>query len=223
MRRDRSYGADVIVERAASMIGRSGYDLFSNNCEHFATWCVTGEHSSAQVETVWSAAGAIGVGNMAPRIGRSAVVGMGATAPRSASTVMSGLTNLGGSAIGGVTVVAGAGAIAGAGTMMFALRDKAYLADEDRIARRVGRVAGVGGAAVGTLATVHAVGALGVAGYSAAGISSGLAALGSFAGGGMVTGVATVAAIPLLAAFAFALLAYALTKFLTPAAPEPGI
>lgn len=205
------------------MIGSSGYDLFSNNCEHFATWCVTGEHNSAQVEIVWSTAGVVGVGNIALRIGRNAVVGMGATAPRSASNVMSGLTKLRGSAIGGVTVVAGAGAIAGAGTMMFALRDKAYLTDDERTARRAGRVAGVGGAAVGTWAAVHSVGALGVAGYSAAGISSGLAALGSFAGGGMVTGVATVAAIPLLAAFVLALLAYALTKYLTPSAPEPGI
>jgi hypothetical protein len=67
---------------------------------------------------------------------------------------------------------------------------------------------------------VHSVGALGVAGYSAAGLSSGLAALGSVAGGGMVTGVAVVAAIPLLAAFAFALLAYGLMRCLKPPAPE---
>lgn len=97
--------------RAASMIGRSGYDLFSNNCEHFATWCVTGEHSSAQVEMARSTASMVGVGNIAPRIGRSAVVGLGEAAPRSASNVMSGLTKLGGSAIGGVTVVAGASAV----------------------------------------------------------------------------------------------------------------
>jgi hypothetical protein len=220
----RSYGScyspEVIVARATSMVGRSGYDLFSNNCEHFATWCVTGEHSSAQVEAVWSAAGMVGVGNIAPRIGRSAVVGLGETAPRSASNVMSGLTKLGGSAIGGVTVVAGAGAVVGAGTMMLALRDKPYLTDQERTARRVGRVAGAGGAAVGTWAAVHSVGALGVAGYSAAGISSGLAALGSVAGGGMVAGVAVVAAIPLLVAFAFALLAYSLMRWLKPPAPE---
>jgi Lecithin retinol acyltransferase len=214
------YSPEVVVARAASMIGRSGYDLFSNNCEHFATWCVTGEHSSAQVEAVWSATGMIGVGNIAPRVGRGAVVGLGETAPRSASNVMSGLTKLGGSAVGGVTVVAGAGAAVGAGTMLFALRDKPYLTDQERTARRVGRVAGVGGAAVGTWAAVHSVGALGVAGYSAAGLSSGLAALGSFAGGGMVAGVAVVAAIPLLAAFAFALLAYGLMKCLRLPAPE---
>jgi hypothetical protein len=216
----KCYSPEVVVARAASMIGRSGYDLFSNNCEHFATWCVAGEHSSAQVEAVWSTAGMIGVGNIAPRIGRGAVVGLGETAPRSASNVISGLTKLGGSAVGGVTVVAGAGAVVGAGTMLFALRDKPYLNDQERTARRVGRVAGVGGAAVGTWAAVHSVGALGVAGYSAAGLSSGLAALGSVAGGGMVTGVAVVAAIPLLAAFAFALLAYGLMRCLKPPAPE---
>lgn len=139
------YSPEVVVARAASMIGRSGYDLFSNNCEHFATWCVTGEHSSAQVEAAWSTAGMVGVGNVAPRIGRSAVVGLGETAPRSASNVMSGLTKLGGSAIGGVAVVAGAGAVVGAGTILFALRDKPYVTDQERTARRVGRAAGVGG------------------------------------------------------------------------------
>jgi hypothetical protein len=221
--RTRCYRAchnpEIVVARATSMIGRSGYDLFSNNCEHFATWCVTGEHSSAQVEALWSGAGMVGVGNGAPRVARGAVVGLGETAPRSASNVMSGLTKLGGSAIGGVTVVAGAGAVVGAGTMMFALRDKPYLTDQDRTACRVGRVAGVGGAAIGTWVAVHSVGALGVAGYSAAGLSSGLAALGSVAGGGMVAGVAVVAAIPLLAAFVLAMLACGLMRSLKPGLP----
>jgi lecithin:retinol acyltransferase len=223
--RTRSYGtcypAELVVARAIAMIGRSGYDLFSNNCEHFATWCVTGEHSSAQVEAAWSAVGVIGMGKLAPGIGRSAVVGLGETAPRSAANVMSGLTRLGGSAIGGVTVVAGAGAVVGAGTMMLALRDKPYLTDQERTARRAGRIAGVGGAAVGTWAAVQSVGALGIAGYGAAGLSSGLAALGSVAGGGMVTGVAVVGAIPLLAAFGFALLAYRLMRWLEPPGAHP--
>ena len=43
----------------------------------------------------------------------------------------------------------------------------------ERDARRVGRIAGVGGAAIGTGAVVHAVGVLGAAGYGASGISSG--------------------------------------------------
>lgn len=38
-----------IAQRALSRIGDSGYDLFKNNCEHFANWCVAGRHSSGQV------------------------------------------------------------------------------------------------------------------------------------------------------------------------------
>ena len=212
----RAYGmcfdAEAVVARAEAMLGRSGYHLFSNNCEHFATWCVTGEHSSSQVEAALSAAGIVGVSRFAPGIGASAVTSLGNSAPRSAANVMSGLNRVGGSAVGGVVIAAGAGAAVGAGTMMLALRDKPYLTDQERQARRVGRVAAVGGAGVGVGVAVHAVGALGVAGYSAAGLSSGLAALGSVAGGGMAAGVAVVAGIPLVAAFLLALLAYGLMQ-----------
>jgi hypothetical protein len=208
------YGPEMVVARALSMIGRSGYDLFSNNCEHFASWCVTGEHSSAQVDAVWSAAGMCGVASAAPRIGASALVGLGETAPGSASNVMSGLTKLGGSAIGGVVVLAGTGAVLGAGTMMFALRDKPCLTGEERSARGAGRIGAVGGAAIGGAAVVYSVGALGVAGYSGPGFSSGLAALGALNGGGMVAGLAAASAIPVLAAFLVALLAYGLARWL---------
>jgi hypothetical protein len=43
------YVADVVVERAASRLGEQRYDLFFNNCEHFATWCKTGRNESAQL------------------------------------------------------------------------------------------------------------------------------------------------------------------------------
>ena len=46
------YDADVVVERALEKLGRTDYSMWFNNCEHFATWCKIGEHSSAQVETV---------------------------------------------------------------------------------------------------------------------------------------------------------------------------
>lgn len=42
----------VVLTRAFSRIGDTGYSLFSNNCEHFATWCKTGHLESAQVRTV---------------------------------------------------------------------------------------------------------------------------------------------------------------------------
>jgi hypothetical protein len=69
----RAYGArftpEDSVARARSMLGCSGYDLFGNNCEHFASWCVTGEHASAQVEEATSAAGFVGVATVGPRVG----------------------------------------------------------------------------------------------------------------------------------------------------------
>lgn len=41
-----------IVKRAKSRLGEDKYNVFNNNCEHFATWCVTGKSESAQVKTV---------------------------------------------------------------------------------------------------------------------------------------------------------------------------
>jgi hypothetical protein len=52
--------AQEIFKRARSKIGSVDYSLFGNNCEHFETWCVTGDARWAQVQTVvWS--GAIGL------------------------------------------------------------------------------------------------------------------------------------------------------------------
>jgi len=41
-----------IVARALAHVGREGYCPVIDNCEHFATWCATGERSSRQVEIV---------------------------------------------------------------------------------------------------------------------------------------------------------------------------
>jgi hypothetical protein len=218
----RAYGprfsAEETVERAISMIGRSGYDLFSNNCEHFASWCVTGEHSSAQVENVRSAASVFAVATVVPRLSGSALVGLGDTAAGSAPSVMSGLARVGGSAVGGVTVLAGAGGLIGAGTMMLALRDKPSLPAYERTARRAARIGAVGGAAIGAGVVVYSVGALGVAGYSAAGLSTGLSGLGALHDGGMVAGLAVASTVPLLFAVAAALLLYCLARWVQPRA-----
>ncbi len=40
----------AICDRALRHLGRSGYHLLFNNCEHFATWCVTGRRRSRQVD-----------------------------------------------------------------------------------------------------------------------------------------------------------------------------
>jgi hypothetical protein len=40
------------ANRALGQVGRGGYDLVFDNCEHFALWCVCGSEASRQVEQV---------------------------------------------------------------------------------------------------------------------------------------------------------------------------
>ena len=46
-------GTDVIT-RARSRLGENRYRLFSNNCEHFAEWCIGGHSRSLQVDALVS-------------------------------------------------------------------------------------------------------------------------------------------------------------------------
>ena len=43
------YSGEETVRRARSQLGRDDYNFFWSNCEHFATWCKTGETSSSQI------------------------------------------------------------------------------------------------------------------------------------------------------------------------------
>lgn len=47
----KKFSPDLIVERAKSQVGSDfgGYSLLTNNCEHFAFWCATGEKICFQV------------------------------------------------------------------------------------------------------------------------------------------------------------------------------
>lgn len=40
---------DEIVQRALSRVGKRGYHLLFDNCEHFASWCAIGSETSRQV------------------------------------------------------------------------------------------------------------------------------------------------------------------------------
>ena len=44
------YSPEETVERAESQLGREGYNIVFNNCEHFAVWCKTGVKESSQVQ-----------------------------------------------------------------------------------------------------------------------------------------------------------------------------
>ena len=54
----------VVVMRAIGQIGRTGYNLLDNNCEHFASWCKTGKSRSVQVNILTIALLAIGIGGL---------------------------------------------------------------------------------------------------------------------------------------------------------------
>ncbi|MBE7385269.1 MAG: lecithin retinol acyltransferase family protein [Leptolyngbya sp. SIO1E4] len=41
--------SSLVVQRAESRLGEQKYDLLTNNCEHFATWCKTGHYESEQL------------------------------------------------------------------------------------------------------------------------------------------------------------------------------
>lgn len=53
---------DAVVQRAESRLGEQKYNLITNNCEHFARWCVEGEERSTQVATVGVCTVLLGVG-----------------------------------------------------------------------------------------------------------------------------------------------------------------
>ena len=204
---------DETVSRAESMLGSTGYDLFTSNCEHLASWCVTGIAESRQVEQVSAAGGTATVAYIASIGCVDVLASVGSVAGLSGPGVMSGLATVGrvvgGGAVQGLYVLGLLPGLLGTAAVLYAARDKPSLTDEERRARSAARCAGaVGGVATG-IAGVGVVSAAGaVAGLSGAGIASGLAAVGSITGGGMAAGVGLLVAAPALAAGILGWLAY---------------
>ena len=66
---------EEVVKRALSRLGERSYDLWNNNCEHFANWCRSGDHSSPQIdvtETIARQAAAIASKPLLRKIASSA-------------------------------------------------------------------------------------------------------------------------------------------------------
>lgn len=59
---DHAFPPELVASRAEQQVGCAGFSLWNNNCEHFATWCVTGHGESRQVENVKAAATLAAVG-----------------------------------------------------------------------------------------------------------------------------------------------------------------
>jgi len=65
----------VTLRRAMGRIGEQRYNLLFNNCEHFAHWCKTGRHRSAQVEE-WLQTGSRGAGAVVQALGSAGTAGL---------------------------------------------------------------------------------------------------------------------------------------------------
>ncbi len=59
VRHRHSLQAEKVVTRAERCLGRRGYNLLFNNCEHFAQWCKTGRKRSKQVNKATYTAGTV--------------------------------------------------------------------------------------------------------------------------------------------------------------------
>jgi hypothetical protein len=197
---DVRHNPDETINRAESRLGDAEYDLISNNCEHFARWCITGDHCSEQIRDAVATAGGTAGAGVATAGAVGAVVATGAAAGLSGGAgIMSGAAAIGGIVGGGAIVgLAALGAAPAVGVGVAAnhvFADDTKLTRAERNARKAGRVATYAGGAAGTAGAIGAISACGsVAGLSGAGITSGLAAIGL--GGGMLAGTAIVVAAP---------------------------
>ena len=157
----------------------SGYDLFANNCEHFATWWVTGEHSSTQVEAAISGAGVVGVGAVVPPFGVGTVASIGEAAAMSGPNLMSGRREQRSEAPlwGALRCLVQCLGCWRAGPCAWPFETS------PRPPTRSARLTPLDATApspeppLARELAVHAIGALGVVGYSADGFTSGLAGL----------------------------------------------
>lgn len=147
----KCYSDDAVVRRAEGRLGEKGYDLFSNNCEHFAYWCKTGKHKSEQVAQaqggVASLVGGVAIGagtKVATKIATEAAI-------KSADPISKILINIGlkqapavaGKAAAGIVGVGGiASGLATDFIVGKILEDDEALTEGEREARKNGRIAG---------------------------------------------------------------------------------
>lgn len=198
------------------MVGAVGYHLVSSNCEHLASWCVTGTAESRQVERVTAMGGTATVAWISSVGCADILATIGTVSGVSGPGVMSALAAVGrvvgGRAVQGLYLLGLVPGILGTAAVLYATRNKPCLTDEERHARTVARyAAGVGGIGTG-IAGISLISAAGtVANLSGAGIASGLATVGGLIGGGMVAGVGLLVAAPAVAAGLLGWLAYRIT------------
>lgn len=218
----QSLPATEVVRRAIAGLGGRGYDVLSNNCEHFARWCKVGQHASEQVRR--AGAGTVGASTSwgAVALGVQALPALAAPNLAGAAQTMSGLRNVGAALGGGATTGAAALAVLPTVAATAAVRamyaDDPMLSDDERAARARARTAGTIAAAAGgavSLAALTSKSSLG---------ASGLTSILKLVGGGRMTaGLATLIAAPAVFALVAGVVVYKLaTKRMQPSALPPA-
>lgn len=188
------FSDDEICERALSRLNENSYHLVTNNCEHFATWCVTDVKRSEQVEAVKDTTTTVIISANAVKLMTTGyalytapiVLAGGATLP----TVIGGTTIVGGTVSGGATAL-----LASTGLVTTAMATGSTIGATTVTGTAAGGVTAlIGTSAVGALAggTVAA----GVVAATAGGATATTAAIGA---AGLIGGVV---AAPILAPIA---------------------
>jgi len=206
---------EAVRQRALRQLGRAGYDLIDDNCEHFATWCKTGIHESEQVKD------ALALVHGLPTVGASIVGGMrlvslaGPAGGMSIEGALAGIHSLG-RCVGGNPAVAFV--MLSAAPSLAALTTVEQVINDDPLsvhAERAARAAGRGAAATGAL--------LGIACVMIAAATAGLPGLAVLGGGSFALGLAISLAGPALLCLAAGGLVYQLARprrYLQPPCPD---
>jgi hypothetical protein len=207
----RRYSPAQVVQNALSRLGQSGYHAFGNNCEHFARWCMTGEHRSAEAERKTASTAGVASGTALASAATAGATAIGEAAGTAGSAaLMNGLKVMGfgaGVPVGLVTAAA-VPTVAANYAIRKALPDDPNLPDGERAARKAARDTATVAGIAGTAGSIGLVALAGTPGLSAVGISTGLAELGGLVGGGMVAGTAVTMALPALLVIGLGLLVY---------------
>ena len=96
------YSGEECARRALSRLGEDQYNLVFNNCEHFATWCATGEQRSPQVER---AAGGVAAAAATAAVRATATTAARTTLCKAAGTALT--VSGAGALLGGAGITAG--------------------------------------------------------------------------------------------------------------------
>ncbi|MEA5498271.1 lecithin retinol acyltransferase family protein [Limnoraphis robusta Tam1] len=85
---DNCFAPETVIHRAVNRLGEIDYNIFRNNCEHFANWCKIGKKVSYQVSSfnekittpVTGAAAAVALGSVTTQVSAGGLLGLlGAT------------------------------------------------------------------------------------------------------------------------------------------------